>query len=74
MSHEEVIRRMAAAGSTFAIEILRRKEQRDKQVKKVNIETVKEQIKVRSDDDIIRDPTTPVEEFFAAAERLERNK
>ncbi|MFA5298718.1 MAG: hypothetical protein WC389_10985 [Lutibacter sp.] len=65
---------MADAGSEFAKELLRRKEQREKPVKKVNIETVKEQIEVRSDEEIVNDITTPIDEFFAAATRLERKK
>jgi hypothetical protein len=71
MSREDILKKMAETGSAFAIELLKRKAEREKPVKKVNIEILKEQIKVRSDEDIIRDVTTPIDEFFRVANKLE---
>jgi len=62
---------MADAGSKFAQELLRRKVERLKTVKKVNIEIVKPKPEVRSDEEIVKDVTTPIDEFFAAANRIE---
>jgi len=69
MSHQDVIKRMADSGSEFARELLRRKMERLKP-------DVKPEPKpeVRSDEDIIDDITTPIDEFFAAATRFERKK
>ncbi len=71
MSHLDIIKKEADAGNVFAQELLRRKVEKLKPVKKVN-EPVKEKPEVRSDEEIVRDITTPIGEFFEAANRIER--
>jgi len=71
MSHQDVIKRMADAGSEFAKELLRRKVERFKPVKKVNIELIKKQAEVRSDEEIMKDPNTSFDDWIAAANRIE---
>ncbi len=62
---------MADAGSEFARELLRRRVERLKPVKKVEIEKPKEKPEIRSDEEIVRDPSSSWDDFHKAANRLE---